>query len=151
VELLDEINVADLRALYSDSFSVAAQEFSGVHSAGLYRCLESGLRFFHPVITGSESFYEALQHQSWYYLEAKPEYDFARGFISENDSILEVGCGRGEFAKKIAAKATCGWNSAPKLRTWRQRKAFASSLNPSRPIGLEYERHYDRGLCVPGS
>jgi len=144
VELLDEINVTDLRALYSDSFGVdVSDEFSGVDTIGLYQCLKSGLRFFHPAITGSESFYEALQRQSWYYLEAKPEYDFARGFISESDGVLEVGCGRGQFAKKITAKTYLGLEFSSKAQDMAAADGIRVVIQPVETHCLQYEQHYD--------
>jgi len=144
VELLEEINVADLRALYSDSFGVdVSDEFSGVDSVGLYRCLKSGLRFFHPAVTGSESFYEALQRQSWYYLGAKPEYDFARGFVSESDDVLEVGCGRGEFAKKIAARSYLGLEFSSKAQDMAAADGIPVITRQVETHCLQYEQHYD--------
>lgn len=143
VELLDEINVADLRALYSDTFGVdVTDEFSGVDTVAFYRCLNSGLRFFDPAITGSESFYEALQRHSWYYLKEKPEYDFARGFISESDDVLEIGCGRGEFAKKIAAKTYLGLELSSKAQEMAAADGIRVVTQRVETHCREYEQHY---------
>jgi SAM-dependent methyltransferase len=143
VELLDEINVADLKALYSDSLGVEiSDEFSGIDTIGFYRCPESGLRFFHPAITGSESFYESLQRHSWYYLEAKHEYNFAGGFISESDDVLEVGCGRGEFAKKIIAKSYLGLELSSKARDTAAANGVRVITQKIDAHCLQYEQHY---------
>jgi hypothetical protein len=64
VELLDDITVADLRAVYLDLFDVDVyNKLLGSDTVKLYRCRNSGLRFLHPAIAGSESFYEALQRR----------------------------------------------------------------------------------------
>jgi SAM-dependent methyltransferase len=144
VELLESIEVADLRALYSNYFGVeVSKEFSGVESIGLYRCLKSGLGFFHPAVTGSESFYEILQRQPWYYLESKAEYDFARGFISHADSVLEVGCGRGEFAKKIVAKRYVGLELSRRARELAAADGIPVITQPVEKHSLEHEQHYE--------
>jgi SAM-dependent methyltransferase len=144
VELLEEISAADIGALYSDSFGVdVSDEFLGVEAFGFYQCLKSGLRFFYPGITGSESFYEALQRQSWYYLEAKPEYEFARRFISERDVVLEVGCGRGEFARKIVAKSYLGLEYSSKAQKTAAADGIRVVIQSVEIHCVEYKQYYD--------
>lgn len=102
VDFIQEVEVQDIREIYMSSFGIdVAAEFNGISTLKFYRCVESGLRFFEPAITGSENFYEALQKYPWYYQETKSEYEFAKRFISQGDSILEVGCGAGMFAAVI--------------------------------------------------
>jgi 2-polyprenyl-3-methyl-5-hydroxy-6-metoxy-1,4-benzoquinol methylase len=144
VELLDEITVADLRAVYLDLFDVDVHnELLGIDTMEFYRCRNSGLRFFHPAITGSESFYEALQRQPWYYLGEKPEYDFASGFISTNDAVLEVGCGPGEFAKKLAAKSYLGLELSSKAQEMAAVNGIQVVTEPVETHCRDYEQHYD--------
>jgi 2-polyprenyl-3-methyl-5-hydroxy-6-metoxy-1,4-benzoquinol methylase len=145
VELLEQIDVADLKAPWLDSFAVdVSSEFSGFDTVGFYRCLKSGLRFFHPAIVGSESFYEGLQRQiSWYYAEDKPEYDFARGFISSKDQVLEVGCGRGTFAEKIAARSYLGLELSSKAQEMAAAKGVRVIIQPIEAHCLQWEQQYD--------
>jgi SAM-dependent methyltransferase len=144
VELLDEVNVVDLKAMWFDTFGVdVADEFSGVDALGLYRCPESGLQFFHPPIVGSESFYEALQRLPWYYLEEKPEYEFARGFISRGYDVLEVGCGRGEFAKKIVARSYVGLELSRKAQEMAAAAGIRVIIEPVETHCSLREQRYD--------
>lgn len=85
-----------------------AAEFGEVKQIGLFHCPVSDLRFFHPPVTGSESFYRELQKHEWYYLDDKEEYQVAARYIKGADSVLEVGCGKGAFAKLLTVKEYCG-------------------------------------------
>jgi len=144
VELLEEIDVSDLKAVWFRSFAVdVSKEFSGIRTLGFYRCLNSGLRFFHPAIVGSESFYEALQQQSWYYLKEKAEYEFALGFISQRDNVLEIGCGRGEFAKKIAAKSYLGLELSSKAQKMAAADGIRVLIQPVETHRLQCQQRYD--------
>lgn len=71
-------------------------------------CQSCDLRFFSPALPGPASFYEQLLHFSWYYLQNKPEYQWARELISATDDVLEIGCGAAAFAKIIAPKSYTG-------------------------------------------
>lgn len=69
----------------------------------LYKCLDTGYRFFYPPIEGDSSFYEQLQTFPWYYMEWKWEHQRALELIGKNDKVLEVGSGRGSFVRKLVA------------------------------------------------
>jgi len=106
---LATINTSDLVKLYRRKFGVnVAAEYGATRQLGLYHCLDSDLRFFYPMLTGSDTFYETLQKFDWYYLDEKYEYTFARDFIKNTDSVLEIGCGKGAFAQKISASQYLG-------------------------------------------
>lgn len=72
---------------------------------GFYHCPKCDYSFFATEgendISGSNEFYNALNKISWYYFSEKHEYDFAKQFIHNGDKVLEVGCGKGAFAKYI--------------------------------------------------
>ncbi len=78
-----------------------ANEFGDVTHLGLYRCQQTDLVQFFPVICGSENLYHQLQKFSWYYSEDKNEYTVAAKHILDGASVLEIGCGSGHFASKI--------------------------------------------------
>jgi SAM-dependent methyltransferase len=64
----------------------------------LYQCLESGYSFYHPFeVSGDSAFYEKLQTFAWYYMPWKWEHQIASELVKENDRILEIGCGKGDF------------------------------------------------------
>jgi 2-polyprenyl-3-methyl-5-hydroxy-6-metoxy-1,4-benzoquinol methylase len=71
----------------------------------LFRCLKSGYRFFFPFSNGGDSrFYEALARDPYYYLAEKWEYRAAVDWLHPGDKVLEVGCGRGSFLRKLSEK-----------------------------------------------
>ncbi len=108
VVLVEEIKTADLAKIYNKLIDNVVSEFSKIDKIGLYHCIESDLRFFYPFVTGSENFYEKLQQFKWYYMGEKPEYDYATKHIKALDSVLEIGCGKGAFAKKISTQNYVG-------------------------------------------
>ncbi|HEY0057426.1 MAG TPA: class I SAM-dependent methyltransferase [Pedobacter sp.] len=104
-ELIEDIKTSDLLALYRKLGFSELKELEPFESIGLYRCLDTDLRFFYPQATGEAEFYEILQQNDWYYLDNKSEYAFADSLIKEGDKVLDVGCGRGQFGSKIFSKA----------------------------------------------
>lgn len=69
-----------------------------------------------PPITGDERFYNALQQFDWYYMEDKYEYHYAKKFIRPEDKVLEVGCGKGAFARILDTKKYIGLDFSSKAR-----------------------------------
>jgi 2-polyprenyl-3-methyl-5-hydroxy-6-metoxy-1,4-benzoquinol methylase len=67
-------------------------------------CMECGLIYYSPQIIGDSSFYSRLSKFDWYYPRDKWDFDTAIDLIKEHkpDSVLEVGCGAGEFLSRIA-------------------------------------------------
>jgi 2-polyprenyl-3-methyl-5-hydroxy-6-metoxy-1,4-benzoquinol methylase len=97
-ETLDCIKVSELAGLYARSLNVDISAYvEGVNVIHLQRCRSCDLRFFDPPCPGDASFYEQMQRLDWYYLDAKPEYDFAKHYVAEHSAVLEVGCGKGAF------------------------------------------------------
>jgi len=106
---IENIHVANLKKSYKrmvgDSIS---DEFIGIQDISFMYCCDCDLKFFNPAITGSETFYEKLQKIDWYYMDEKDEYDYAKMFINEEDSVLEIGSGKGAFSKKIKSNNYIG-------------------------------------------
>jgi SAM-dependent methyltransferase len=110
VELIEQIKIHELVEIYKRSLKqdISSEIEPSLKHINFYRSTESDLLFFEPAITGSEKFYEHLQRFDWYYLDEKSEYDYAKNFIQASDLVLEIGCGKGAFAKKIASKSYVG-------------------------------------------
>jgi 2-polyprenyl-3-methyl-5-hydroxy-6-metoxy-1,4-benzoquinol methylase len=53
------------------------------------------------MITGDDLFYSKFQKLNWYYLDDKEEYQYAKKYIKETDHVLDVGSGKGAFAKLL--------------------------------------------------
>ena len=66
-------------------------------------CVECGLIYFSPEFYGDSAFYSKLSKYDWYYENDKWEFDRAIELVKLNrpKSILEIGCGTGEFLQKI--------------------------------------------------
>ena len=80
-----------------------SKTFKDLSKIEVYKCNETGLRFYAPAnVAGDSRFYERLQETDWYYMPWKWEHQLTAKFIKPNDKILEVGCGRGDFIKRIA-------------------------------------------------
>lgn len=82
--------------------------FRGITSFAYNRCSTCDLGYFVPPVSGNEPFYRKLQELGWYYQDEKNEYDYARRFIRQTDDVLEIGCGKGAFAKLIDGRSYVG-------------------------------------------
>lgn len=123
VTLLEKITTKSLIKAYQDSLDLDVfSELKEVVEIGFYHCQESDIKFFYPMVTGSESFYEKLQKFDWYYQDEKEEYDYATNYIKASDTVLEIGCGKGAFAQKIKSLDYTG------LEFSKQAVQFASEL-----------------------
>lgn len=113
VDIIEEIDNIKLKQLYS--------KLTGVNFSYLLNnkieycsCLNCDLKFFNPLITGDEKFYNALQKFPWYYMGDKEEFHYAKTLISEGDKVLEVGSGAGLFAQYIPTKDYTGLDFSQK-------------------------------------
>lgn len=82
--------------------------FGDKQTVTLYQCPDTRLRFFHPpTLAGNSLFYTALENRPGYYRDWKWEYDEAFGLIKAGAAVLDIGCGRGAFLKKLQAEKQC--------------------------------------------
>lgn len=107
---IEKINISDLAFLYEKMLGESiSHEFLNYKEIIFYLCKDCGLKFFYPLITGSENFYNSLTKRlDWYYSWNKNDYDFAHKYINESDRVLDIGSGRGEFAKHISSRYYTG-------------------------------------------
>lgn len=70
-------------------------------------CVKCGLAYFSPKIIGDHTLYSKLSKFDWYYPKNKWEFDQAIGLVREHNpqSVLEVGCGAGEFLHRLTGCA----------------------------------------------
>lgn len=94
-------NVEQLKNIYSVSNIDIAADIKDIAEISLLYCEDCKCGFFSPSRSGTRSFYEQLQNMSWYYPDEKNEFDLAQRYIQDNDSVLEIGCGSGNFAKYV--------------------------------------------------
>lgn len=109
VELIERIPVSELDRLYRHLYQAPISRlYPNVSTIDIYKSLESDLIWFEPLIPGDEEFYNTLQKRPWYYVDFKREFEVAASFIGREDSVLEVGSGKGNFAKYIKTKKYIG-------------------------------------------
>jgi 2-polyprenyl-3-methyl-5-hydroxy-6-metoxy-1,4-benzoquinol methylase len=102
VVIIETIQTRHLIKQYRRSFCLdISSEFGTLKEIYFLSCNTCDLHYYSPAIFGSESFYEQLQKHDWYYLDNKQEYITASRYIGAGDTVLEVGCGKGAFAKLI--------------------------------------------------
>lgn len=89
---------------YKKTFNIdVTRFFQGLESIQIYKCLETGYRFYYPFnIDGDGKFYEHLQQFDWYYMPWKWEHEQAYNLIKPNNQVLEVGCAKGCFIEKLS-------------------------------------------------
>lgn len=70
-------------------------------------CVKCGLAYFSPKIIGDHTLYSKLSRFDWYYPKNKWEFDQAIDLVRQYSpkSVLEVGCGAGEFLHRLAGCA----------------------------------------------
>ncbi len=101
--LEDAILVRDIVESFGNGFRIdVATYFQDVEEILLLRCIDTDYKFFYPYnIVGDSTFYEHLQQFEWYYMPWKWEHQEALQWINPNMAILEVGCAKGDFLKRI--------------------------------------------------
>lgn len=102
VRFVERISTDSLAAVFENDLGFSIQsELADVRWVELYVCETCSLGFFNPSPVGSEDFYRKLSRFSWYYLDDKAEYAYARTLIKPGDAVLDVGCGSGAFARGL--------------------------------------------------
>jgi 2-polyprenyl-3-methyl-5-hydroxy-6-metoxy-1,4-benzoquinol methylase len=109
IRLLEELPTIHLIKLYKKLIRRdISGEFQGASRIQIHQCKECALQFSTPTFACSKILYEDLQAFTWYYLDQRPEYDFAIQFLKERDRILDIGCGKGNFAKYLSLQKYVG-------------------------------------------
>ncbi len=104
--LLFSINAKQLIDDWKGSFAIdISKELEGIPQIDLYRCNETGLRFFVPAsAAGSENLYAQLQKFDWFYMHWKWEHEVLFSRLRAGEKILEVGCATGFFVEKLCSE-----------------------------------------------
>ena len=105
VTLEENFSVAEILQAYQAAQLDVSEYFTGLTQVQLFRCNDTGYRFFYPYsIIGRSSLYDQLQKTEGYYPAEKWEHTEALKHIQTTDNVLEVGCGNGNFLEKLKAK-----------------------------------------------
>jgi SAM-dependent methyltransferase len=70
----------------------------------LTRCGGCGLEYFAPSVPGDAEFYERLAEGAYYELD-RWEFGVVAALTGDDEDVLDVGCGRGDFLAQIADRA----------------------------------------------
>lgn len=108
-ELCFEIETSFLISEYKEQTNIdVTRSFTDYKTIGLYKCIESGYRFFFPLdIAGDGRFYAELENIPWYYSKWKWDYAVASEIISDHSNVLDIGCGEGNFLTFLKEKKSC--------------------------------------------
>jgi len=141
LKLLENIKKIDILNQYSQ---ILKDDFSYLFDSDLkyLQCNQCKLKFFDPLVTGDEKFYNSLQQFDWYYLDDKSEYSLATKFIKESDTVLEIGSGKGAFAKRINAKSYTGLDfsiEAKKMAAKNGIKIYNETIEEHSKKGVKYD------------
>lgn len=117
-EKLTLLEIVDKDLLVNKYKDLTGVDFSYLINVNLKynECGECKLRFFDPLITGDEVFYNSLQKLDWYYMDEKAEYIDAKKHIKKTDRVLEVGCGKGAFVKFLPTKQYVGLDTSTEAK-----------------------------------
>jgi len=109
VSLCEDFPVQEILGQYANEYHVdVSRFFKNLARIELYRCEDSGCRFYYPEsIFGDGTFYEALQKNKGYYSVWTWQHDQASKFLKNGATILEVGCGLGEFLARRRGANEC--------------------------------------------
>jgi 2-polyprenyl-3-methyl-5-hydroxy-6-metoxy-1,4-benzoquinol methylase len=100
-----EIDPEYLSFLYDRGVNVRIDAAYKKLNIGIYKCLDSGFRFFKPIeAAGDGNFYKELEKIPWYYQDNRWEFDIVIETINDGANILEIGCGKLAFLKRLKSK-----------------------------------------------
>lgn len=102
--LCDKFRCADIIDRYRDDWGLdVAGQFQGMDTVTLYRCEDTGYRFFHPpTLAGEAAFYDkfwALENPTIHRPNGvlRDDWQFALQRIRPGDKVIDVGCAEGAF------------------------------------------------------
>jgi SAM-dependent methyltransferase len=93
----------DLVQGYQARFGVDARRYLAGDSLVTHRCAACDLRSHFGGTPGDSDFYDQMQTHPFYYESDKPEFQYAVDWLVrlKAQTVLEVGCGEGNFLAKI--------------------------------------------------
>ena len=101
---LRQDDIKNLSKLWQQQFGFDAfSEVALGETINKLACFECGLIYYYPEFFGDATFYSKLSQHDWYYESDKWEFDRAVEIVQKirPKSILEIGCGAGEFLQKV--------------------------------------------------
>ena len=140
--VLETINKTDIVIVYRKMLDIDVSYLIN-QDIDFCECQNCKLRFYNPLITGDEKFYNSLQKFDWYYMDDKEEYQYAKKFISPNDKVLEVGSGKGAFAKHLATKDYIGLDLSQNAKEMAAKNGINIENEMIQDYALKHKEEFD--------
>jgi 2-polyprenyl-3-methyl-5-hydroxy-6-metoxy-1,4-benzoquinol methylase len=106
LQLIDAFETHEILDRHNEINLDVSSNFKELGKVYLFRCLDSGYRFYYPFsIFASSSFYSQIQAQNPHYYP-KDKWEFSKAFttLPNSGKLLEIGCGVGHFMQKAKRK-----------------------------------------------
>ncbi len=99
----DKISTRKIIDLYNSNRGVDVSDyFKDLTEVLICKCKETGYRFYWPQrIIGDELFYEKLSSIEDYTRSWSFDHQFAFEKVADNDTVLDIGCGNGDFLQRL--------------------------------------------------
>lgn len=127
--------------------------FEGVEQVKIFRCVDTGYRFYHPPeVAGEAAFYAELEHPDRRaYGDSEPDYrhwgddyEFALGRLEPGETVLDVGCGFGYFLERAREKAeVMGIDGSPHAQARCEAKGIPFRLGSIQDHAEDLEARFD--------
>ncbi|MCL4352876.1 MAG: methyltransferase domain-containing protein [Patescibacteria group bacterium] len=147
VVLEEKISISRVIREYRDQLHVNVRRFFRGHKEiSIYRCLDTGYRFYYPFnLAGDSLFYQRLERFRWYYMDWKWEQEIAQKEISHTDVILEIGCARGGFLDKVktSCRESIGLETNQKALTAARKRGLSAFNQTIEEYAKANKRQYD--------
>ncbi len=147
-----EFSAQEIVSAYKDQLSMDVSRFfksgksDSTKPASLYRCPDTGYRFFSPIgLAGDDVFYQELEKQPWYYMGWKWEHETAARMIKKGESVLEIGCAEGSFLEGAAKKGASveGLEMNSKAVEICRSKGLSAHTDPIESFAVKNKGRYD--------
>lgn len=120
VESVERWNLLKQHLAYSHGDAAVAQALDQRHGHGIdhytmMRCVHCRLEFADPLLAPSVAWYGALYNRGDLYPHARWEYGVVAGALSPASTVVDYGCGSGNFLVSLQSKVrrVCGFDFSP--------------------------------------
>jgi 2-polyprenyl-6-hydroxyphenyl methylase/3-demethylubiquinone-9 3-methyltransferase len=76
-------------------------------------------------------------------MDDEEEYQYVKKFIGPNDKVLEVGCGKGAFAKHIASKDYIGLDISQNAKEMAAKNGIKIENETIQDYALKHKEEFD--------
>jgi 2-polyprenyl-3-methyl-5-hydroxy-6-metoxy-1,4-benzoquinol methylase len=108
VEEIESLNVQKIIKAYKNKYNTEVSYlFENLNEVKIVKCSKTGFRFYYPLsVEGDNRFYIDLYSNNTKKLYQTVKWEFREGaaMIKPNSSVLDVGCGGGNFFDELKGK-----------------------------------------------